>query len=118
MPKMTAKYSRALAAARQANIEPSNDQEALYARLQAAGYFWESQAKRWEHYAPEEADEPTPLIMIRVWADSEVTEEVADAVIAGAPKAWRLVERSQPFGCRPPKQREARIYLKFLPVKK
>ena len=123
MAKMTAKYSGALEAARRAklNVGDSN-QEQLYAGLQYAGYFWDSNTKQWEYHEPELADEPTPLVMIRVWADAEIIEEAADLIITRLTlkalpkdKIWQLVERSPAYGCRPPKQKEARIYLKFLP---
>lgn len=125
MPKMTAKYAGALAIASKAfrHTDPlpnDNDQEGLYTALQQRGYFWDSQIKQWEYHEPEAADDPTPLVMIRIWSDIEITSEMADdlqAALAEFPrtKGWQLIERSTPYQCRPPKQLEARIYLKFLP---
>lgn len=118
MPKMTAKYSTALSVARCENIPASNDQEQLYSRLQGIGWWWNSDRKEWEHHEPREADDPTPLIMIRVWADAEIIEDVADDVARRVPKSWgKPIKRNGPYPCRPPKEREARMYLEFLPTK-
>lgn len=118
MPKMTAKYAGALAVAskafRHTDPLPSDNQEELYQALQKKGYFWDSSAKEWEYHAPEAAQEPTPLVHIRVWADAEVVEAAADEVVEQL-RQFRLVERSRPYPCRPPKQFESRVYLKFLP---
>lgn len=119
MPKLTAKYRGALQAAALHGIEPRTVyQEELYARLQQAGCFWDSHAKRWESHDIEDADEPTPMIMVRLWAEGEIIEEVADDIIAAIKRAnlpWRLTKRSTPYANRPPKQKEARVYLEFLP---
>jgi hypothetical protein len=115
MPKMTAKYSAALQTARLAEIGPSDDQEVLYTDLQDNGYFWDSRLKRWEFTPEEDSDEPTPLILVRVWADEAIIHEAADDLIRTNKRHWQLVERSEPYRCRPPKQKEARIYLRFLP---
>ena len=115
MPKLTAKYSTALDAARSAGVEVSDNQEVLYQRLQDAGYFWDSQAKRWDYSPMDEADDPTPLILVRVWTDEEVIQEAADDIVSSNKRRWQLVKRSEPYRNRPPKQREARIYLEFLP---
>lgn len=120
MPKMTIKYARAVAVA---NIEFPDvkdwpDQEALYTRLQTNGFFWDSSQKIWEHYTPEDADAPTPLVMLRVWADGEILEEAVNDLVDLVKRSklpWDLIEKSPPYGCRPPKQREGRVYLKFLP---
>ncbi len=62
-----------------------------------------------------EADPPTELIRLRVWADARFVEQVADeCVFAVAAKGLRLVEKSDPYNCRPPKQLEARVYLSFM----
>ena len=120
MPRMTAKYSGAVRTAHNAGLPAikTNNQEELYSLLQENGYYWDSSTKRWNYFEPEDADDPTPLIMIRVWAECEVVEEAADDLARAIKKAglpWALIERSRPYGNRPPKQREARIYLKFLP---
>ncbi|MCB0190595.1 MAG: hypothetical protein KDJ65_01480 [Anaerolineae bacterium] len=120
MPRMTAKYSQALNTYQhtQKELARLDDQETLYTYLQEEGYFWDSSAKQWEYFEPEEADDPTPLVMIRVWADGEIIEEAAGDLINLIKRSklpWELIEKSNVYGCRPPKQREGRVYLKFLP---
>lgn len=122
MPKMTAKYSRAIYAYQKTpkELDRLDDQERLYTYLQEHGYFWDSETKRWEYHEPADADDPTPLVMLRVWADGEILEEaVSDLVdlIKRSKLPWDLIEKSPPYGCRPPKQREGRVYLKFMPRK-
>lgn len=121
MPKMTAKYSTALAVARRegvgANVNAPNAQEALYSRLQEIGYFWNSDAKEWEHHATADANPPMEGISVRVWAATEHAAKAGQAVAfaMGRVYGWKLVEVSEPYQCRPPKQLESRVYLKFMP---
>lgn len=115
MPRMTAKYKGAVQAAQTEQVSTYDDQETLYSELQSLGYFWDSKAKTWEFSDIDDADEPTKLIMIRVWADAEIVDEAADDIIASNKKNFELVDRSKIYPCRPPKQREGRVYLKFLP---
>lgn len=122
MPKRTAKYVGAITTAHNHNLPTltTHTQEELYAQLQQAGFFWDSKIKKWEYHEPELADEPTPLVMIRVWGSGEVIEEAADDIVAAFNRHphtqnWRLTKRSPVYGCRPPKQQEGRIYLEFLP---
>lgn len=122
---MTAKYKDALATAKHHNgnmglpieqrIPITTEQETLYSNLNQAGYFWDSSRKEWQYHEPEAADEPTKMIMVRVWANSEIIEDVAAKVAEGARKHWVMIEKSPPYQCRPPKQGESRVYLKFLP---
>jgi len=122
---MTAKYTEALATAKHHNgnmglpfeqrIIITDDQETLYANLNQAGYFWNSTAKNWDYHETEAADDPTPMIMVRVWSNSEIIEDVAAKIAEGARKHWTMIEKTPPYQCRPPKQKESRIYLKFLP---
>jgi hypothetical protein len=118
MPKMTAKYSNALEAARQAGIKarPGIDQEELYSLLSESNHMWDSDQKQWIALMEEPAEKPTELVMVRVWADMEIVEEAADDIEATYQKrGYALLERSEPYRCRPPKQLEARVYLKFTP---
>lgn len=121
MAKKTAKYVGAAVTAvskvgLSANhIRQMENQEELYSTINKAGYHWNSKIKEWEYHELEDANEPTPLIMIRVWADAEIVEEVADDVVKGVKRIFQLVERSTPYPCRPPKQLESRVYLKFMP---
>lgn len=119
--KMTAKYSTALAVAQREKMTITYvNQEQLYQALQEKGFHWDSDLKQWQWHDPAEADDPTPFVLIRVWANEEITPEVADDVTRSLKKLglYDLVERSEPYRCRPPKQREARIYLRFQPKPK
>jgi hypothetical protein len=115
---MTAKYATALSVARRENIPVADNQEELYSRLQEDGWYWDSERKEWEYHEISEAAPPTPFVLVRVWADEEIVQEVADDVTKGLKKLYDFVERSDAYRCRPPKQREARIYLRFMPKKK
>ena len=123
MPKMTAKYSSAFNELRKLNFPTHTinieKQDEVYGALQERGYMWDSEQKEWIELANEPADEPTKLVMVRVWADLEVVQEAADEVIKSLKrKGFDLVETSPVYPCRPPKQLEGRIYLKLLPPKK
>lgn len=114
--KKTRKYTGALSAAQAAGISTDGDQEALYQRLAQAGYFWESTRGQWTYTAPEAADPPTPLILVRIWAATDRVAAEAQREIDGRlAVGYQLIERSDPYVCRPPKQAESRVYLKFLP---
>lgn len=117
MPRMTAKYKAAIRTyhnARLNGIIQTNNQEELYELLQSNGYFWNSQAKKWPYHDAAQADPPTTLVMVRVWAKLEIVESLAREVVAICDD-WHLVEQSKVYPCRPPKQKEGRVYLKFLP---
>ncbi len=116
MAKMTAKYKAALAAARLGGIKiPQDDAEELYNDLADAGYLWDARAGAWLKLADEPADEPSEILMIRCWWDLETVPEVADLVAEALKKqGFRLVKRSDPYPCHPPKHLEGRIYLEFL----
>jgi hypothetical protein len=114
MPKQTVKYSSACRIATELNIPLAEHQEQLYQSLNTSGYYWNSKEKVWEKLDAE-ADAPTELIRLRVWADARFVEQVADeCVFAVAGKGMQLVERSEVYNCRPPKQLEARVYLSFM----
>jgi hypothetical protein len=114
---MTKKYSAAIRTAHNHRLpaDETRHQVELYGLLQDHGYFWDSVAGEWVHLPPEEALDPTPLVMIRVWAAADAVELAADEVVERLRVNFNLVERSGPYPCRPPKQFESRIYLKFLP---
>lgn len=116
MPKMTAKYSAAHYIAQGLGLA-TGDQETLYAQLQERGYFWNSTTKKWEFSDPAEADPPTPLVMLRVWADSEKLDAITNdlAHLIRTYLGWVPVKRNGPYQCRPPKQGESRMYLEYLP---
>lgn len=115
---MTRKFVAAIAAARAHGWSPlpSARAVAVYERLRELGLMWDSDAGVWVRLADEPANEPSALVRVRVWADGEIINEVADDVVgAMARRGWRLVERSMPYACRPPKQLEARVYLTLEP---
>ena len=115
MPKQTAKYVAACSTLRKIKQSTAGDQEAAYKRLQDAGFMWNSKSQIWMSLGNEPADKPTKLIYCRVWAAADVVAEVADLVEdAMKARAVMLIERSNPYPCRPPKQLESRIYLKFI----
>lgn len=115
MPKMTAKYSSALATARRAGIPPTGDQETLYQRLNENGLWWDSKAGEWIDFSAAPANEPTSKLMIRVWAEGKIVDSRADEVIKGLRGKFKLISRRGPFQCRPPEQLESRVYLEFMP---
>lgn len=115
MPKMTVKYTAAWKLA--GSPEPKPDAEMLYAHMRDIHHWWNSVTSRWERHDPADANPPMEGIAIRVWADGLHAEKAA-AAVAHALKVvygWRLVETSPPYPCRPPKQLESRVYLKFMP---
>jgi hypothetical protein len=114
--RQTRKYSQAVAAATAKGISVDGSQDALYQRLTEGGYFWDSGACVWAYAEPAAADDPTPLVRVRVWAASAIVEREAQQEIADRQaRGYTLIERSDPYVCRPPKQRESRVYLAFLP---
>lgn len=115
MPKMTRKYSAAQNKAFQIKISIPNDAEQLYKALVEIGYQWDSDKGKWTYLPAEPADAPTDLLMVRVWAEKELVAHAADRIVKHMASAYQLIERSDPYPCRPPKQLESRIYLKFMP---
>lgn len=116
MPRLTAKYRAALETVRALRWDDSGTQEELYARLEERLFAWDSKTKKWQELGKLPADPPTPLVMVRVWAETGKVEAAADTVQrAYEVMGYRLVERSRAYVCRPPKQLESRVYLKFLP---
>lgn len=115
MPKMTVKYKRAVDIANALNIDASRrDQPSLYAQLNEAGYFWDSDGQIWQQVT-EPADPPTELIRVRVWAEtSRVADAATDIVSSMELDGYRLLDQSDAYQCRPPKQLESRIYLSFI----
>ena len=56
---------------------------------------------------------------IRVWADRELVEDWTDEIVRFLERAgWDMVDRSEVYVCRPPKQLEGRIYLQMVPPAK
>lgn len=119
MPRMTQKYRAALELAKTILSSPlqPNDSQSLYHDLNQKNWFWNSKTGVWEQGEP--AQKPTELVYVRVWADTEKVEQAASDVAGEMQRRdYRLVDRSETYPCRPPKQLESRIYLKFLFEKK
>jgi hypothetical protein len=114
MAKNTAKYRGAAAIAASKNIPITDDQEALYAALGKAGVLWDKM-KGWYDVSEEPADQPSDILRVRVWAKTEDVEAQARLIVRTLTSSgYRLIEQSQPYICRPPKQLESRIYLSFI----
>ena len=115
MAKMTAKYSGAIAVARSKKIPAGDDQEELYMALGKAGFMWDSKLQTWYDISSEPADQPSDVLRVHVWAKTEDVESQARLIVRTLTSGgYRLVEQSQPYVCRPPKQLESRIYLTFI----
>lgn len=114
MPKQTRKYTQAVDLAKQIGASADGNQDVLYATLAFRGYTWLSDEGQWVQ-SPD-PDPATELVMLRVWAKKELVDSLADQVAnAMQSNGLKLVERSDLYLCRPPKQLEGRIYLKFIP---
>ena len=107
--KQTKKYSKACEIAT-LNHET---QESLYKQLNQLGFFWDSKFQEWER-DNRLADPPSDLIRVRVWAATDKVEQAASILIESAQQyGLKLQEKTEPYQCRPPKQKDSRIYLTF-----
>ncbi|PHJ55764.1 hypothetical protein VF14_33550 [Nostoc linckia z18] len=107
--KRTQKYSKAC----QILTFPHQIQDELYAELNRLGWYWQAAKKEWER-DDTPAKEATKLIRVRVWAAREIVENAADLFAENVEgMGLKLLERSNPYPCRPPNQLESRIYLTF-----
>ncbi len=107
--KRTQKYSKAC----ERLVIPHSTQEQLYQELNRLGWYWDSNRKEWlRDDTP--AKEATKLIRVRVWAATDKVEQAAELFLESALDIeLRLIEKSAPYVCRPPNQKESRIYLTF-----
>jgi hypothetical protein len=113
--KRTKKYVEAVKVAKCGLMDWENQREMLYEVLQSNGYMWDSKAGEWLHLPSMEADDPSPLIKVRVWAERGGVETEATQIVKFyQEKGYTLVEKSKVLPCRPPKQKEGRVYLYFL----
>lgn len=113
MPKLTRKYKTALSLANQLDISERDNQERLYRLLNEAGYFWDASTQAWQQLTTD-ADPPTELIRVRVWAESSKVSGAAYQMrVAMEEIGYQFLDQSDPYPCRPPKQLESRIYLTF-----
>ncbi len=112
MTRQTAKYRAATALSERLGIRSTSEPDRLYLALQDAGYTWDSRLQTWnEMPAP---NPPSRLIRLRVWADGEVVEELADDLVRLLDTlGLQCDERSEAYPCRPPQQLESRVYLTF-----
>ncbi|MEH2310734.1 MAG: hypothetical protein V7K35_04735 [Nostoc sp.] len=107
--KQTQKYSGAC----RILTFPHQTQDELYAELNRLGWYWTPAKQQWER--DETLAQPaSKLIKVRVWAAKESVENTAELFLENAEiNGLRLIEKSPPYPCRPPKQLESRIYLTF-----
>ena len=111
--KRTAKYVAAETVALKAGLTFQNQTD-LYDQLAKLAYMWDSKAGQWLYLPFMDADEPSPLIKVRVWANKKHVEEVAlDIIVKMQDYNYELLERSEVYACRPPKHKEGRVYLVF-----
>jgi hypothetical protein len=93
---------------------PHQTQEELYQELNRLGWFWNPKIQRWERddRIPNAA---TKTIYIRVMTGKERVEQAAEAIAEALEQyGLELIEKSEPYPCRPPKQNDARVYLQFI----
>jgi hypothetical protein len=110
--KRTKKYSLALETLK--NF-PHSNQEELYSELNRLGFYWDSKKLQWVRDETA-ADPATPLIRVRIWAATDEVRFHAEIFKNYALRAgYTIVDETEPYACRPPKQLESRIYLTFLP---
>lgn len=114
--KLTKKYSAASDVALAEKIAYAQmSQDQLYIELNARGYFWDARLGTWERFEQTTAETPSGLIRIRVMAPAGEVDQLADLVAVQMNDFGRmqLVEQSEAYPCRPPKQLESRVYLTF-----
>lgn len=114
MVRHTQKYVAALEIAALLNVVSPPSSKELYVILTQARYYWDAKTQRWVFVA-QPSQPPTEFIRLRVWASEEVIQLEADKLILTLEKAlsWQCIERSAVYPCRPPEEKEARIYLLF-----
>jgi hypothetical protein len=114
--RQTKKYVAAVETSKKSGLRDWATQEGLYELLKCNGYMWDSKTGEWLYLPEMAADAPSPLIKMRVWADMDVVKMVADTIASAMPHlGGELVDRSEGYPCRPPKQLEGRVYLTFKP---
>jgi len=107
--KQTKKYR----AAQEIATLHHTSQADLYHQLNNLGWYWNAKKQTWER-DDRLAEPASELLRIRVWAAGEKVENLALIVAeALAPYGLELLEQSEAYPCRPPKQSECRVYLIF-----
>jgi len=112
--KRTKKYIAGEAVALKADLTFQNQTD-LYDQLVQLGYMWDSKTGEWLHLPSMEADEPSKLIKVRVWADTKNLDYEVNYIVDRL-QGYELVKRSKVCPCKPPKQREGRVYLTFAEI--
>lgn len=57
---------------------------------------------------------PTQLINLRIWSAADCISVDVDRILhALVQSGFEVIEKSQPYSCRPPKHSEARVYIKL-----
>lgn len=86
----------------------------LYCKLNELGFFWNSSSQTWERNE-QLADPPSEVLRIRAWAETSQVETLAEIIAESLEQyGLKLIEKSPPYICRPPKQNDSRIYLTFV----
>lgn len=111
--RRTGKYVAAEAIAEEHDLNLWKSQDELYQILRDIGYMWDSKTGKWLFLPEMAADAPSPLIKMRVWADALIVDKVASEIVSQMKDKATLVDRSEIYPCRPPKQKEGRVYLTF-----
>ena len=94
-------------------ILPLCDHTKIYQELNTKGYVWDTKKKRW--YKVKQTPITSHLVNIRISANHENIDAIVDDLLERLPSDWRLDSRSNPYPCRPPNQKESRVYLSFTP---
>jgi hypothetical protein len=111
--RQTKKYVAAVETSKKSGLRNWATQAGLYELLTCNGYMWDSKTGKWLFLPEMDADAPSPLIKVRVWADALAVDMVAREIVTEMGNYLTLVERSEVYPCRPPKQKEGRVYLTF-----
>lgn len=107
--KQTKKYTSACS---RLTISHST-QEQLYQELNRLGWFWDKKQQQWVR-DERVAESPSKLIKFRIWAGKDKVEEISSILQeALLPYGINLLEKSEPYLCRPPQQNDARVYTTF-----
>lgn len=89
-------------------------QQELYSELNRLGWWWNSKVKEWERNQ-ELADPPMEGVKIRLWSNSENIEDYTEEITQLLrDNGYKIIDKSNPYQCRPPKHSESRIYLTVL----
>ncbi|MDJ0509259.1 MAG: hypothetical protein QNJ64_08410 [Crocosphaera sp.] len=91
-----------------------SSQEQLYQELNRLGWWWNAKLKEWERNE-QLAEPPMEGLKMRLWGNNEEIEDYADLIIQLLREnGYSIVDKSQPYLCRPPQQNKSRIYLHII----